>query len=75
MKNVFGSPDSSISIGSSNFTYYYENTCSWQLTSYQTVLKSQIKLKITFSNSSLLKMLNKLDKSRSLIISAYFGSR
>ena len=51
-----------------NSLYYNENTCSWQSTFYQADVKSQIWLKITFSNSIWLKW----RKSRTKILFGRF---
>ena len=52
--------------------YYYENIRSWHSASKQAVLKSQIWLKTTFSNSKWLWMKTKWDKSTFLQISGDF---
>ena len=42
-----------------NYSYYYDNTCSWQSTFLQALQKSMILLKMTVSNSSWLKRMRK----------------
>ena len=58
-----------------NSLYYDQNTRSWQSMCQQAVLKSQIRLKTTFSNSIWVRMLEKLVKSIFLQISGVFGTR
>ena len=58
-----------------NSLYEYRNTRSWQSTCYQAVLKSQIWLKTTFSNSICAKSMKKLAKSTFLQISVVFRTR
>ena len=71
-QKLYGFLNNVFELATVNSLYYYENTCSLESTSYQAVLKSQILSKITLSNSFLIKIKRKLDKSTFLQISGVF---
>ena len=74
-QNIYGFSEELIKLVSENSLYYFGNTRSSQSTCYQANLRSQIWLKITFSNSIWLRVTEKYDKSTFLQIPGHFGTR
>ena len=58
-----------------NSTYCCRNTCYQQLMRQQTVLRFDITLKVTFSNSIYFELTRKEGNSGAVLISAVFGTR
>ena len=58
-----------------NYAHCNGNTCYKQPTRKQTVLRFQIRLMQTFSNSIYHKSMEKQDSGGALLISAVFGTR
>ena len=58
-----------------NCAHCNENTCCRQSTCWQIVLRFQIRLMQTFSNSLYPKRMEKWDNSGVVLISAVFGTR